>query len=386
MRLPMLVLSVVVASGAVLAQSAKLAKVAEIDLVKAIHASESALRAEQHPVGAISVSPDGGRIAVLLGIHPKREFFSSDLVILDAKDIRKVVGRFEVETALFGGVFGTPEIRWSPNGRQVEFGGKVFTLAGAPYCGRGDVQAFLGQDRYIALIDSEMVRDERLSQDIRARRLNVVGPGCTDEVRVPTHELRWEFQDFSSQENLGLYKINDARLSAPAKYRFLVVHFPEGKIVRSWEPDRESGPHGHFIKGGKAVCFGFSGVSDSGRTTSSCWDIENGNKVAEIPANGGFPIMAAANSSRVIVSDSEWQKKWNVTFQEDDGHSVVRRRIVWDSSSNRQIAAWNPGKQKYLDGFVRRPVEDVFPFAISPDGTFVVEGGNGVLRLLTVPR
>jgi hypothetical protein len=64
--------------------------------------------------------------------------------------------------------------------------------------------------------------------------------------------------------------------------------------------------------------------------------------------------------------------------------NVLRRRVVWDFSTGAEIASWKPDTQTYsLPGLVH-PVKEPFAVAISPDGQYIAEGGNGILRLYKI--
>jgi len=357
--------------------AANLEKTSQIDLRKLIHRDEQSLRAHEHPVGAVSFSPSGERIAILVGVHPKEDpkekGYRSDLVVVDANHLDQIVRKFEISDPPFGGL-DEPQIQWSLDGKRMALGGKVFPIEGPSYCGRGEVRGFLGADRFLAFIPSEMVRLFGVGREQPARRLYLAGPGCDDEVRVPTHELNWFLEDFSAQRNIALFD----RLHGPLNQRvheFIVVQFPEGSILHSWEV----GINGRFVNGGSDVCLG-SGIDETGPVTSSCWDVDSGGKIADIPANGGFPIMPAANAPRLIVSDLRWQR--HIIF--DGGREVVRRRILWDYSTGKELASWSPPIQTYHDAWVHKLREEPFACALSPDGKIIAEAGNGVLRLYGV--
>src|SRR5437870_2401668 len=226
----------------------------QIDLRKLIHRDEQSLRAHEHPVGAVSFSPSGERIAILVGVHPKEnpkeKGYRSDLVVVDANHLDQIVRKFEISDPPFGGL-DEPQIQRSLDGKRMALGGKVFPIEGPSYCGRGEVRGFLGADRFLAFIPSEMVRLFGVGREQPARRLYLVGPGCDDEVRVPTHELNWFLEDFSAQRNIALFD----RLHGPLNQRvheFIVVQFPEGSILHSWEV----GINGRFVNGGSDVCLG----------------------------------------------------------------------------------------------------------------------------------
>ncbi len=130
--------------------------------------------------------------------------YRSDLVVVDANHLDQIVRKFEISDPPFGGL-DEPQIQWSLDGKRMALGGKVFPIEGPSYCGRGEVRGFLGGDRFLAFIPSEMVRLFGVGREQPARRLYLVGPGCDDEVRVPTHELNWFLEDFSAQRNIALF-------------------------------------------------------------------------------------------------------------------------------------------------------------------------------------
>src|SRR5438093_9338562 len=135
--------------------AANLEKISQVDLRKLIHGDAQTLRAHEHPVGAVSFSPSGDRIAILVGIHPKEnpkeKGYWSDLVVVDANHLDQIVAKFEIIDPPFGGL-DEPQIQWSLDSQRMALGGKVFTLEGRSYCGRGDVRGFLGADQFLAFI------------------------------------------------------------------------------------------------------------------------------------------------------------------------------------------------------------------------------------------
>src|SRR5262249_44430360 len=206
------------------------------------------------------------------------------------------------------------------------------------------------------LIPAELVRPYDFLPERPALRLNVVGPTCNDEMHVPTHDLNWSIEDFSPRGNIGLFR----RVHGPLlreTHDFIAVQFPEGTILHSWEV----GFRGRLINGGSGVCLG-SGLLDNERVTSTCWDVRTGSKIRDVPANGGFPMMPAANSPTVVVSDLQWHDH----IITDGGWQTVRRRVIWDSSTGKEIGSWTPDTQSYHDGWVHRLREEAFPCALSP--------------------
>ena len=183
MKQPVLFLTTLLCAAAFL-NAANLEKTSQIDLRKLIHRDEQSLRAHEHPVGAVSFSPSGERIAILVGVHPKEnpkeKGYRNDLVVVDANQLDQIVRKFEISDPPFGGL-DEPQIQWSLDGKRMALGGKVFPIEGPSYCGRGEVRGFLGADRFFAFIPSEMVRLFGVGREQPARRLYLVGPGCDDE-------------------------------------------------------------------------------------------------------------------------------------------------------------------------------------------------------------
>src|SRR5439155_1163395 len=75
-------------------------KWSEVALRKVIHGYAPALRSDKQPVSTVSFSPSGDRIAILLGIHPKdnpkERGYWSDLVVVEATHLDRIVAKFEI--------------------------------------------------------------------------------------------------------------------------------------------------------------------------------------------------------------------------------------------------------------------------------------------------
>ena len=64
-------------------------------------------------------------------------------------------------------------------------------------------------------------------------------------------------------------------------------------------------------------------------------------------------------------------------------NEVLKRRVVFDFMTGRELGAWRPEIQPYDVGI--EPVRKrLLPFTISPDGQYVAEGGNGIIRLYKI--
>jgi hypothetical protein len=61
--------------------------------------------------------------------------------------------------------------------------------------------------------------------------------------------------------------------------------------------------------------------------------------------------------------------------------------VIWDFRSGKEPASWSPSFQEYEFRFAdgkSKMMKEPFRFAISPDGNYVVEGGNAALHLYRI--
>jgi hypothetical protein len=153
------------------------------------------------------------------------------------------------------------------------------------------------------------------------------------------------------------------------------------RAVQSW-PTAQSGYDSRFAEHGHVLCAGDNGVDlyQDSKVPPRCMDADTGKTISEAArVVGGAPLATAEHATRVVVSDHK--SAWNFLFREYD--TTTTRRVVWDFRKNAEIASWKPVEQTYTL-FSAKLTKDVAAFAISPDGEYVAEGGNGILRLYKV--
>ncbi len=150
------------------------------------------------------------------------------------------------------------------------------------------------------------------------------------------------------------------------------------KTIRSW-PVAASGYASRFAERGTVLCAGDDGddLNQDTKNPPRCMSVDSGEKIGEAAKiDGGAPLAAAENATRVVVSD--YSHVFDLRFLEYD--TALTRRVIWDFRKNVEAASWKPSTQPSRNGSVKRP----FVFAISPDGEYVAEGGNGIVRLYKI--
>lgn len=176
----------------------------------------------------------------------------------------------------------------------------------------------------------------------------------------------WAIQDASPER--GLLLVSELH----GFFRQLLVDPVARQILNGG--NRGEAPGFWFADNGAATCDG-----------NICWDTESGKKIAQspIPGNAGSASHFTAHSTRVVLDDfHDPGIPLSGIFTE-----MAARRRVWDFQSNKEIVSWPLKFITYsssfdLDGYNRdrRPI----PCAISPDGKFVVEGGDGTIWLYKI--
>jgi len=96
-------------------------------------------------------------------------------------------------------------------------------------------------------------------------------------------------------------------------------------------------------------------------------------------ANWSSPdVRMAIHGSRLVISD--YSRKFNLI----DGVwalGSLRKRVVWDFRSKKDLVRWKPGTQQALS---YASTTQPYRYDISPDGQYIIEGGAGTLSLYRI--
>lgn len=329
------------------------------------------------PVFALRFSPDGQQLAAVLDEYGPAKAPKSRLLIINVQQPTSEIRQFEINAGIEDDNRGARDrtFEWTASGDAIDAGGLVVLVTAKKACeGEPPTTGSTGSEQNVLSV-KETLRS--------VPKFLVLDAACLfgSTWRVPDD---WDLQDISPDRRLLCVSRRDPYRDRPAE--FLVVDAISQSILRSWPISViHSDSEPIFADGGRVVCGG-EGVSDPKPTPLRCWDVESGKQVAEASMiNGGLPFAAAAHATRIVASDNIHVSLPLSHFPDDYGE-VLRRRVIWDFKSGQVLASWHPESQAYKlrDTVPPTPVKQTVKFAISPDGQYIVEGGNGILRLWRV--
>ncbi len=365
MRPPLRVLTVflLLAGACPWFAAAGLRKIWELDLRTVIHQDgepgKSALL-----VQGLRFSPDGTRIAVNFDQSPDPKRMMSRLLILKTEQPSDDVKQFNVNGVGDGMRGPGPGFGWSPAGDMVVLAKTLIRWKEGKTCGLPRPGTFLNQDH---LLGDEF---KELTLEAHSTRISLYDADCRTVGNWDSEEFR-SIRDVSVDRGLVLLEESDL-----TKVRKVLLVDPIKKtVLRVWGPEMVLGK---FADSGKAICVG-QGADKPGRVPFSCWEVDTDKKIADAPTiNGGGRFAPALHASRVVGDDVHVKRE----LFYNEYYDYVKRRVVWDFRAGKELLSWRP--QVQADEHTTDP--QYFAVAISPDGQYIAEGGNGVIRLYQVER
>jgi len=348
-----LILALVAAAGSGHLRAGSLDKVWDLDLKKALQ-GEHPGSGQSFKVVGLSFSPDGQQIVVRL---------IDKAVLFSVQEPKTVLGNFQ--SLAYHDSFG-----WSSDSQTIYSGGHVVHLAERKACdlpGTVLVPGFIGETTLVAQRFDGLYP---VGRDPRATaRLGFYDADCQeqDSWEVPKG---WLIADVSPDR--GLLLAWEITPLFPYGHKELIVSPLTQKVLRSRIV--QSGPIGWFADRSSALCGG-----------KICWNVDTANQIGQAPVSGsvGSASEVAARSSRVVLDDPhESGIPFASTFTE-----MAARRRVWDFRTNHEVVSWQLRFITYPitfdgDGFSRD--RKPFPCALSPDGGYIVEGGDGKVSLYKI--
>jgi hypothetical protein len=389
--------------GRLSGHAGSLRKIWEVDVRKIVQGIPSP-NVASFPLQLLKFSPDGQQLAVAVAWDLSPKVFKSQLLVIQTQHPTQAAKQFEISAAVASeGLPSATLFGWSPDGKTLFAAGKVIHLQNGATCEppRPSAPPFwpsalLGDDLLIqGGPDSPDGPAVRAWMDAIRESLKNNGNRPPSSFPPAPPEVRSHFKFFDSEckpqgqwEVTEAWQIHDVSIERGLvamtrklgfnTYTFLTVDPIARKIIRRWSAD--NGNMGSFADGGKVMCRG-GDVIGKGKAPSICWDVDTGNKIGQPPTiNGGDPMVTAAHSSRIVASSNRRVRR---PFFSDNVGTVVDRQVVWDFRSGEELVSWRPKSQSYIDVNNER-VEEPFQFTISPDGEYIAEGGNGIVRLYKI--
>jgi WD40 repeat protein len=356
-----------------------LRKVWDVDLKKEIEAQGS-IHTRDLPVFTLRFSPDGRKLAAVVDLYGPRGKERSHLIILNVDQPQRDSKIFEISGGLSDDENGTREnsFGWSPSREIVYADGRVIRLKDDRTCDLPSNSVFIQDHLAMGVVRD---KDIPITWDWKAlaTHFTFFNADCQPTGKWDVPEA-WSIVDVA----IGRGLLSISRTVDLNRTEELIVD-PLSRAVLRRSPGNEA-PGGKFADSASAICDG-SDVEAAERAPVTCWEVDSGKKIGEAPTiNGGDPMATALHASRVVASDYRRRK---VPFSSEI-IEVFRRRVVWDFRSGKELASWRPDFQSWdyqieLDPLKPlKHVREPFKFAISPDGEYIVEGGNGIIRLYKI--
>lgn len=325
------------------------------------------------PTLAIRFSPSGRSIAIvsswIRSANPPQ--VKSRLVILRADDPKVGIREFEINAGAEdheSSVQTASNFQWSPSEDAIDATGDIVHLTSAETCNVSHHGGFIASNKLVA----------RERETGSLSHLVFSDPECR-ATETWTVKENWEIQDALAARGL---------LAIWADGETLVVDALARKVVQRWPKGSMPTPFIRFADGGSAIC-GADHARRFGKAPLRCWDVTSGKQIAEAPTvNGGIPFATSERASRLIASNKTYVPIPFSHFGPNTHNEALRARVIWDFKTGKELLSWHPPVQTYQLRLIDSPKmdQDYFKFAISPDGEFVAEGGNGTVRLYRIQQ
>jgi hypothetical protein len=321
--------------------------------------------ADKFPVAALGFSPDGKRIA-LTGTETKKNDgkLIGLLLVIPVGASEEGVKSFEADPM-------SAFLQWSPSLDAIVVNSVLIRLDAGASCSLPNIVHFISGDHFVG-------QTRGVSPD-SATRFATYDMTCHPSKAWETPE-RWYMLDVSIQRHLVL-------VNNPFKEN-LLVDPDDGRIVRRWPvgnwPVLE-GPNGKFADRGTALCGGVSVQDAPQRSTLRCWNADTGRVIGDAPAEHATgPFVTSRSSTRVVFSEAGYVRGLIPDF---DTHPY-KGAAVWDFATGEKLASWRPRTQTWTELGLRPPKRITEPskFAISNDGQFLAEGGDGKLTVYKIEQ
>lgn len=299
-------------------------KVWEVRLSDYLSGTDASLGLLAYDAVAAAFSPD----AKFLAVTTYRDQHRAHLLVLDVASPKTAPKHFDLDSC-------PQDIQWSPTGAVMKICDTVLRLSDGNTC---------HEDRSARFVDAEQLghfAQPNFVLDDLGCKMTASWPLDGDLV-----------VDSAPARNLALFRSGG---------RLKILDVGTREVLGSWTRISSAG-RAAFVAAGRTVC-----LSDGLERRMRCWEVSTGTEMSSLPKLNGVLDSVAASSSRILINTSVHM----MVLPLDRCCDFLFRWRVYDMISGRQVASW--------------PMHDVNgPWNIcvlSPDGRFVAEGGDGVVRL-----
>ena len=350
-----------------------------IVLDKLIQEPESLMGDPRHDIAALSFSPDGARLAVVVGQHRHEALTLLHFLVVGLDHVERVLWQLDLPSK-FGFV---DSLRWSDDGHLLflQFPDRVL-LVGAqtglkvcesPGYGGGRRSAFnvpggfIGSNLYVVGRSGDVLKkDGWLRFYDLSCRLVMQGPAQACPLSGDTAPVA------------GLFAMADSE-------NRIVALQPDGQERFSIQDSRVH-LRVAFLNSGRMLCSGKLPGPDDG--SLRCWVLDTPSPTLfrhyEVHNGGTAPFVVSSAGSIAMIAESGFS--YNPLTE--NIRSPLKRYVIWDVTSGRTLGAISPRKQwrQAIGERFPRKLVDSLVFAVSGSGALVAIVDREFIEIFDVPK
>jgi WD40 repeat protein len=322
--------------------------------------------AKGHPVLDLAFSSDGRKLAVTMDDHYDSGGFKTHLLILDAQNPQVALRQFDLETC---GNFLT----WAPDGNALLVCGEVVRLDDGSSC---DLQRS-ALERAVSNVltnsywlgTGRVIRGDRTVTDLSCHPLGTWETDGKWAVAGTVPIKGWILLRQSVQRTINgkTLPYNNYAIAGRDSHTltsgiFLADSYGDANMI--------------VVPGAAAVC---SSMTHLGQTNLAlgCWNLPDGSVLPIATELADYIVTRASTNSPVVVAERWGYHWWNLLKITPEELELT----VVDVRSGHRLASLEPRTQQGNYASQSNIRNWYFHYALSRNGDFLAEGGDGVLRL-----
>jgi WD40 repeat protein len=321
---------------------------------------------EHYEIRSLAFSPDGKQLALMVN--------DSRLLILDVQSPETAARRFDL-----AGTCGA-RITWNDRGDALLVCGTIVRLSDGVNC---DATGLKPADRKYNLITAFWLDSDHV---VRSHTGEILDLRCKPTGTWPLAPA-WLIIDVVASK--GWILLSHCEGQSPKKfYRYLLLDRTSRRALTGWPMRRVPYPSSvaTLAGGAEAFCFEFHDQNDFKHERLICREIEGDTKIPVSKPLCSYRLSEAAFSSTRVVAEN-WEEMdhhwWEMFALTVGGHKLPVQRGIFDLRSGKLISSWKPRIQDSRSPYI---TDHPYQCALSPNGDFLAEGGNGGVELYRLDR